>query len=105
MILFTCTWAEAPYISHDHVTVFPSNSLPVDLVNQNIIVIAGSIKALKTSSTGFLTSIWVSTMGGFISFILSRLNLGILYVFYYIPAYLASMWVDHKMPSILNYYI
>src|ERR1700761_2700411 len=51
------------YISQVHSTVLPFSSLPVLFVNQNRVVIAGSIKASNTSETGLRISIAVSAAG------------------------------------------
>ena len=55
----TWTSAEAPYISHSHVTLAPGSSLPLLPVNQNRVVTVGSTNALKTSSIGRRMSICV----------------------------------------------
>jgi len=54
---FTVTSEEALYISQLHVTCFPASNLPLLLVNQNLVVISGFIKASNTSATGFRISI------------------------------------------------
>jgi len=42
--------------------VLPASSFPLDLVNQNLVVTEGSMKAWKTVATGFRIIIWHSTV-------------------------------------------
>src|SRR5215813_5533010 len=56
-IVLTVASAKTLYISHSHLTVFPCSSFPLLFVNQNFVVMAGSINARKTSATGLRMSI------------------------------------------------
>src|SRR5262245_22071119 len=56
-IALTLTSAEQPYISQSHLTSLPGSNLPLLLVNQNLDVMAGSIKASNTSATGLRINI------------------------------------------------
>ena len=56
-IAFTSTSSPTPYISQSQRTRLPASSLPLDLLNQNFVVTAGSMKALNTSPTGLRISI------------------------------------------------
>src|SRR5712692_2619417 len=56
-ITLTVTGTERLYISHVQVTCLPASNFPLLLVNQNLVVISGLIKASNTSATGFRISI------------------------------------------------
>src|SRR5262249_20090736 len=62
-ITFAVTGTEMPYISHSHCTCFPASSLPLLLVNQNLVVKFGLTKASNTSATGLRISIPVLVTG------------------------------------------
>src|SRR5262245_30124470 len=51
------------YISHVHVTALPGSSFPLLLVNQNLVVIWGSMKASNTFATGLRMSISTFALG------------------------------------------
>src|SRR5258708_27879517 len=53
----TLTWEETSYISQSHWICLPGSSLPLLLVNQNLVVIVGLINASNTSATGRRISI------------------------------------------------
>src|SRR5215831_19456121 len=55
------------YISQSHLTGFPTSSLPLLFVNQNLVVISGLMKASKTSATGLRMSIAVFATGSCVS--------------------------------------
>ncbi len=61
------TGIEIPYISQSHWTCLPASSLPLLLVNQNPVVMSGSMKASNTSATGRRISIPVFAVGTFVS--------------------------------------
>src|SRR5690349_10587612 len=63
-IVFTSTSVSAPYISHRQRTRWPASSLPLALVNQNLVVTAGSMKALKHAAAGARMRRLVLTRGG-----------------------------------------
>src|SRR5262245_42020957 len=56
-IAFTLTSVDALYISHSQRIFLPTFNFPLLLVNQNFVVIAGSINALNTSATGLRINI------------------------------------------------
>src|SRR5215211_5987202 len=56
-IAFSLTWVETLYISQSQRISLPGSSLPLLLVNQNLVVIAGSTNAANTAATGLRTSI------------------------------------------------
>lgn len=68
----TRTPADALYISQSHRTSAPGTSLPLLLVNQNLLVMSGSTKASKTSLAGLRISIAAVTTGSVLICRLSR---------------------------------
>src|SRR5262249_21137698 len=56
-IVLTLTSVEKPYISQSHLISLPTSNLLLPLVNQNLDVMVGSIKASNTSATGLRISI------------------------------------------------
>jgi hypothetical protein len=65
--LLTATLVETPYISQSHRRSAPAVSLPLLLVNQNLVVMAGSTKAWKASWGGLRTSMPTCTVGTWVS--------------------------------------
>jgi hypothetical protein len=63
----TETLVETPYISQSHRRSAPAVILPLLLVNQNLVVMAGSTKAWKASWGGLRTSIPTCTVGIWVS--------------------------------------
>src|SRR5437867_4129342 len=63
-LTFTCV--ETSYISQLHLICLPTSNLPLLLVNQNLVVISGLIKASNTSATGFRMSISAFAIGAFV---------------------------------------
>ena len=57
------TSAETPYISHHHVTRAPRSSRRLPLLNQKLLVIAGSVNAANTSDADLRISISAFTTG------------------------------------------
>src|SRR5262245_6628067 len=64
---FAVTDVDTLYISHSHLMGFPTSSLPLLFVNQNLVVISGLMKASKTSATGLRMSIAVFATGSCVS--------------------------------------
>src|SRR5687767_11609925 len=62
-IAFTATSVDAPYNSHSHFTCLPISSRPLLLVNQNLVVMLGSMKAANTAATGLRINIPVLATG------------------------------------------
>src|SRR5215475_6388082 len=66
-ITFAVADVDTSYISHSHLTGFPTSSLPLLFVNQNLVVISGLTNASKTSATGLRISIAVFATGSCVS--------------------------------------
>src|SRR5215510_1879931 len=66
-IALAVTGIEIPYISHSHCTCLPASSLPLLLVNQNLVVTSGLTKAANTSAAGLRISMPVLVIGTLVS--------------------------------------
>src|SRR5215472_9650630 len=65
----TVTGMEISYISRCHWTVLPASSLPLLLVNQNLVGMSGLMKASNTSAAGLRISIAVFIIGAWVSWV------------------------------------